>query len=309
MIWFKYLKEAEILSESTVNTNYSYPIARRRLTSVSPFFDIQKDDVLYCNVDGLNIGSKYDSSLSDAIDYNSILVVYEDLAGNYTPVKCGLLNPSTLAFLALKEHKAFEDFDGSYNLYYRTPNLRFVSPVDNGGVDDFQVDSDSLDPVFDIGFILTIYPTQEVNVSDSGYYSFNFMNPNYDWNNGESKTANSKMYLTFRGPNFTIFGDKGPNRGIFNYKIYLANSESKYKKIIQEGQIDCYFDNVDRNEILLNLVDLPEEDFILEVDVTGNKNSKSSDYSIKFNRYFFDKVFYFPIEEEELFFQDGAITR
>jgi len=144
MAWFKYFKSDEIINSATPNYNYSYPYCKRGIAKFTPRDTLSVGFWLFANIKDLNINTYKSSTLQTLQDANSYVVVYEK-GTVLTPVKT-VIEGDYIYFQTAEEHPVATEIQGSYFIYYSTPNLRKINEVDNAGTDDYQV---NLAPVWE----------------------------------------------------------------------------------------------------------------------------------------------------------------
>ena len=144
MAWFKYFKSDEIINSATPNYNYSYPYCKRGIAKFTPRDTLSVGFWLFANIKDLNINTYKSSTLQTLQDANSYIVVYEK-GTVLTPVKT-VIEGDYIYFQTAEEHPVATEIQGSYFIYYATPNLRKINEVDNAGTDDYQV---NLAPVWE----------------------------------------------------------------------------------------------------------------------------------------------------------------
>jgi hypothetical protein len=144
MAWFKYLKSTESINSSTTNSNYSYPYCKRFIGRFTPRDTLEANTWIFANISDININTYKDTSLEDQTDETSYIVTYEK-GDNVHPVET-VIEGDFIHFKTYELHAAAEEITGQYAVYYNTPNLRKINEVDNGGVEDYQV---NLAPVWE----------------------------------------------------------------------------------------------------------------------------------------------------------------
>lgn len=144
MAWFKYFKSTENLDLATPNIAYSYPYCKRFIGRFTPRDTINSGTWIFANISDVNINTYKDTSLEDQTDETSYVVTYEKGENSY-PVET-VIEGNYLYFKTHEIHTAAEEITGQYAVYYNTPNLRKINEVDNGGVEDYQV---NLAPVWE----------------------------------------------------------------------------------------------------------------------------------------------------------------
>ena len=144
MAWFRYFKSNETISSATPNYNYSYPYCKRFINRFTPRDTLEIDTWIFANISDININKYKNISLQDETDQTSYVVTYEK-GENVYPVET-VIESNYLYFKTYEKHTAAEEIIGQYAIYYNTPNLRKINEVDNGGVEDYQV---NLAPVWE----------------------------------------------------------------------------------------------------------------------------------------------------------------
>jgi hypothetical protein len=144
MAWFKYLKSTESINSSTTNSNYSYPYCKRFIGRFTPRDTLEANTWIFASILDININTYKDTSLENQTDETSYVVTYEK-GDNVYPVET-VIEGNYLYFKTHEIHTAAEEIVGQYAVYYNTPNLRKINEVDNGGVEDYQV---NLAPVWE----------------------------------------------------------------------------------------------------------------------------------------------------------------
>lgn len=313
MEWFRYLKSTEEVDLVTTNTNYSYPLTRRQINTITPRDIIKKGDWLSIDIEGMNIGVYYDSSFEKQIDHSSYLVVYS-LNQNYEPVKC-IVNDDVLYFQSARQHPAGTPIAGTYEIYYSSKNIRYVKPVKNGPpiaqysneyeefiLTDFKVftaeTGDYVAPFSEVSEY-----TRTVNVGDDSTYNFSFVNTETYWEDGLALRTRAKMYFTFSGPLVKLYGSKGPDYGQIKLTLTsLSDARSPVSRQLEPIIIDCYSKEEKENVVLFSRAGniLSYKDYAAEVEVLETKNPKSSGNKFKVNYYKFNHNLYVDIKNEEL---------
>lgn len=290
MAWFKYFKSNETISSATPNYNYSYPYCKRFINRFIPRDTLEVNTWIFANISNININKYKDTSLEDQTDETSYLVTYEK-GENVYPVET-VIEGDYLYFKTYEKHTAAEEITGQYAIYYNTPNLRKINEVNNGGVDDYQVNFTS-NPFYASYNSLSLNDYL-VNLDSNSSYNFSFINPITDWNNGLTTKPNSKLYINFTGPKFTLYGTKGPNHGKFRIKFTaLSDSVNTNNSLALDWQtIDLFARFESSNEILFTKVNFEERDYFAEVETLYDKNILSngnivniSSYSFSYNLY------------------------
>lgn len=144
MTWFKYFKSDQTINSATPNYNYSYPYLKRSIAKFTPRDTLSVGFWLFANIKDLNINTYKNSTLQTLEDTNSYVVVYEKGA-TFIPVKT-VIDGDYIYFQTAEEHIVATEIQGSYFIYYSTPNLRKLNEVDNAGIEDYQI---NLAPVWE----------------------------------------------------------------------------------------------------------------------------------------------------------------
>lgn len=309
MTWFRYFKESVVLNENEASTNYSYPLVKRSLPRFVPTDDIPYKSWLTVPVSGLNVGKYMTADLQQEIDHSSYLLVYENVELNvfeFTPIRCFIDN-DILYFQTSSDHPANKPIDNQYSLYYHTKDIHYVDFAQNGPVSEddkaeFQVNKSNLTffgQISDIdGF------TNVVTISSVGRYNFSFVNSGTDWDQGSTAHPGAKMYLSFPGPKFELYGAKGPDFGKIKVKLTgLSNEENPISEIIfSDLVIDCYNANYKENELLFSSVgyNFTFRDYVMEIQVINDKNLSSTGNKFKVNRFRFNYNIYTSFGQEQI---------
>ena len=300
MIWFKYLKSNQGTSSDQENTNYSYPQVKRKIERFKPSIDIAQNAWLSVDVTDLGIDSYLTDSLDEAVDATSYLVVYENTlrVDDFTPVVTKIYD-NVVYFKAAENHESGVFIKKQYSLYYKTPGLQNINPVTNGQTTSYKI-SDSNNP-YNPGSITDSVTSYTINVGDSGYYNFSFINSGIDWENGESNNLDSKVYINFLGPKITVNGSKGPSHGKLSYRIKPVNQkDSTYVVVDDYYVVDCYSTDQSSNIELFSVSNLKKEEYVLEIIVSGEKHPNASDSKIKLSNFVFDFDLGLEISKEYL---------
>lgn len=300
MIWFKYLKSNQGTSSDQENTNYSYPQVKRKIERFKPSIDIAQGAWLSVDVTDLGIDSYLTDSLDEAVDATSYLVVYENTlrVDDFTPVVTKIYD-NVVYFKAAENHESGVFIKKEYSLYYKTPGLQNINPVTNGQTTSYKI-SDSNNP-YNPGSITDSVTSYTINVGDSGYYNFSFINSGIDWENGESNNLDSKVYINFLGPKITVNGSKGPSHGKLSYRIKPVNpKDSTYVVVDDYYVVDCYSTDQSSNTELFSVSNLEKEEYVLEIIVSGEKHPNASDSKVKLSNFVFDFDLGLEISKEYL---------
>lgn len=299
MTWFKYLKSSETTNSSTENTNYSYPYLKRLINNFKPLDTISSSSWVFIDIEDLEIDKYLNSSLQNVNDESSYLVVYESTTSedNFQPVKSIIYN-NILYFQVAEEHISNSNIQKSYAIYYKTPGLRYIKPVNNGNKTSYQLTTQSLGQ-YHCQYSEVDLSSFDVGLNSNSFYNFSF---NSEWENGVSKNSSSFLTLTFTGPNIYIYGDKGSNFGKFKLRIFsLEGENSESPTLVQDWQIiDCYSSNNLLNQILFQKNNLELRDYNLELQVLDDKNILSSNNVVKINSYSFTYNLYLQADIEQI---------
>jgi hypothetical protein len=141
-----------------------------------------------------------------------------------------------------------------------------------------------------------------VDINSNSSYNFSFLDLENSWKNGESLKPLSRLYITFSGPKFVLYGSKGFNFGKFRFRVTgFANYLFQANQLEIDWQtIDCYSPNEISDTILYENYNLNLRDYVLELEVLEDKNVKSSGNRIKVNKYMFTYNVYAQIGNEEI---------
>lgn len=297
MVWFRYLKSTQSLGISSPNENYSYPYLKRAIKKFTPKDTLPVGTWLFFDVSDLGIDNYLSSTLDVTIDSSSYLVVYEHPTNenDYTPVKTVVHN-NILYFQTAATHTANQEISKQYCIYYKTPNLRYVKPVNNGGRNDYQVTSSAL-ASYDVDFSEVNTGSYSVNLESTSFYNFSFVS---GWSDGMSTDQSAKLYLTFSGPSIYLYGSKGPSYGKLKLRIIgLPNSEYPTNNVdVDWIEVDCYQTSNQDNVLIYSKNNLSYRDYNLELQISNSKNILASSNSIKISSYSFSYNPYLEVETE-----------
>jgi len=307
MAWFKYFKLDQSISSATPNYSYSYPYCKRAISKFTPRDTLSADFWLFANIKDLNINTYKSSTLETLEDANSYVVVYEK-GITFNPVKT-VINGDYIYFETAEEHTAVNEIQGSYFVYYATPNLRKLNEVDNAGTNDYQVNLSPPNPY--CGLYSEVSTDQyEVNLNSDSSYNFSFINSMTDWDNGLSNKPGSKLYINFSGPKFTLYGSKGINYGKFRIKFTaLQNAETPAVLALDWQTIDCFSSSFSDNIELFSKLDFEEKDHVAELEVLYEKNIGSRGNNIKISKYSFSYNLYLKVGTELINQIDNSFTK
>jgi len=299
MGWFKYLKSSESLGVSEPNTNYSYPYLKRYISKFTPLDTLSKDSWVYINIEDVSIDKYYNSSLEENSDDTSYLVVYENPKSDsdFNIVR-SVVNNNILYFQTYEDHIGTQEISNQYAIYYKTPGLRYLKKVDNGGVSDYQLTTEELSE-YTADFSDVNLESFTVTTDSDSYYNFSFYN---NWNNGLAGDESSSLTLSFTGPNIFLYGDIGLDFGKFQYRIVsLKNDKNLYNSIdVDWTTIDCYSSDPAQETLILSHSDLSDRDYILELRILSDKNILSSGNKINIKYYTFTYNVYLELDGEQL---------
>jgi len=305
MTWFKYLKDTENINPITRNTSYSYPLCKRSLKKITPKDTLSVGTWLFVDISEININKYYDDQINIQEDETSYIVVYESLSSQvqYTPVESVIVD-NILFFKTAEQHNASEEISKQYSIYYNSKNIRKINSVNNGGQTDYQInllDSPYYSDQSDVDLTtIDVYP------DSSYYYSFSYLN---GWDNGTATAVGAKLYATFTGPNFYLYGNIGKNFGKFRYKL-IGLINKKYMNSSEEiswTTVDCYSSENKYNQLLLQLSNLKYRDYQLYIEVINDKNILSTGNNINISSYSFTYNTY-NIYEDELINPDTVFV-
>jgi len=296
MAWFKYLKSTENVNASTANTAYSYPYCKRFIGRFTPRDTINSGTWIFANRLDININTYKDTSLEDQTDETSYIVTYEK-GDNVYPVET-IIEGDYIHFKTYELHTAAEEITGEYAVYYNTPNLRKINTVNNGGTTGYRVDSVS-NPFY-ASYSSVNTGQYLVGLDSDSSYNFSFINSMTDWDNGLSSKPASKLYMNFTGPNFTLYGAKGPNYGKFRIKFTaLSDNVNTTNSLALDWQtIDSFARTYSDNQQLFAKTDFEERDYFVEIETLYDKNVLSNGNNIKITSYSFSYNLYLKIKNE-----------
>lgn len=297
MTWFKYLKSNEIISPSTQNTNYSYPLCKRQIYQFTPKDTLSINSWIFLDISDYSINEYFDINKNIQYDDTSYLVTYEKLDKIY-PVK-SIIHNKVLYFQTYEEHTADNKIDGIYCLYYNAPNIRKINSINNGGVNDYQINVTSPNPYY--GLYSEINSNKYlVNLSSTSSYNFSFLNSNLSWTNGFTNSIGATCYINFSGPSITIYGNKDYDYGKFKIQLVgLTNKKYPVSAIeLDSFVVDCYSTFSEENVILYENNSLNYRDYNLKLEVISEKNTISKNNKIKLNSFSFNYNTYIDFEKE-----------
>lgn len=308
MSWLKYLKSNETVSSSTVNSNYSYPYCKRVIQAFTPRDDLEVGFWLFCNIKDLNINIYKSSTIQNVEDQTSYIVTYEIL-DEIIPVKT-VINGDYIYFQVAEKHNAAVEVPGSYCIYYSTPNIRKLNPVDNGGIDDYQISLSGLSNPYYGSYSEVDQSDYLVDLSSDSSYNFSFINSTKDWEQGLSSKPGAKLYINFSGPKFSLNGSKGADYGKFKIKFTaLETSKSQSYTALDWQIIDCFSSSSLEAIELFSKEDFEERDYVAELEVMYEKNILSRGNNIKVDSYSFSYNVYLEVGDELLNQVDNVFVK
>lgn len=133
MAWYRYLKYGETTSSTVISNNYQYPNVRRKIVFSNPLDDIDENTWVFVNLNELKIDKIFNSNLELETQNRSFLVVYHTDASDdyvYKPVETMILG-NLLYFSTAEKHFAEKPIQKNYYIYYKTKNIKNISPVTN----------------------------------------------------------------------------------------------------------------------------------------------------------------------------------
>lgn len=141
-----------------------------------------------------------------------------------------------------------------------------------------------------------------VDLNSSSSYNFSFINAISDWDNGLSTKTNSKLYMNFTGPKFTLYGSKGPDYGKFRIKFtVLSKNINTPNYLALDWQIiDSFSSSYKENEVLFNKIDFEEKDYFVELETLNSKNIISTGNNVKISSFSFSYNVYLEIGNEQI---------
>lgn len=307
MSWFKYLKSSEIISQSSINTNYSYPYCKRYISKFIPRDTIPKNFWLFINIKNININKYQTSDINIESDDNSYLVIYEK-DNNFYPVKTIIYN-DVLYFQSYEEHLEKQLISGNYSIYYNTPNLKKVQLITNGSINDYKINV-STNP-FQASYNDVVNEIYSVNLQSESSYNFSFINSNESWKKGVTTIPGSKAYISFTGPSIKIYGSTGPSNGKFRLRVVslpdLIN-QAPAAVAVDWKVIDTYSSSEKDNVIFYQKTDLQDKEYVIEIENLYDKNILSSGTKLQLTSYSFSYNLFLSIEKELLNQVDNSFT-
>ena len=288
MTWFRYLPATANPSISTQDTNYVYPILRRKINIPTLKQDVTKDSWLFVDISDISIDKFINSSLEEETKINSYLVVYESKASddyNFVPVKSHIVG-NRVYFKTAVDHEKDIEIENQYSLYYKTDNIKKIKKVNNGVYEDYISCVDE-----QAEFITASSNIDEtsfdVSSNTSAFYNFSYLNIETDWENGVTKNPGAKLIGTFTGPLFELFCNKGPDLGKFKLRIISLSSDATPEDIVEVDwqEIDLFSENKKENVLVFSKTNLYYKDYIFEIKADYEKNSLSKDGKIEIDHY------------------------
>lgn len=231
-----------------------------------------------------------------------------------TPVVTKIVN-NNIFFKAAKNHEANTLPNGTYSLYYGSDYIKYIgaTPITSNSATSYQyakrdnsvIKSIESSPGYSPYYSATppsidLYGT-EVNKDSVGYYKLAYFNDGTDWVDGTSRKINSKLVANFSGPNIKIYGAVGPGYGKCRIRITTKNqsSEGNEEIALDWYEIDCY-STQEKQTIIFEKNNLGYLDYILELEVTADKNILSTSNQVYVNKITFLKNFYFSLGNQIL---------
>jgi hypothetical protein len=288
MAWFRYIKYGEVTSSSVSSSNYQYPNLRRVIDFPAPSQDIEANTWVFVDISNLGIDKFINTSLSEESQERSYIVVYESRSNNdytFQPVNTNIYQ-NRLFFQTAEKHYKDTEIDKQYSLYYKTKNIKNLSKVDNGDIEEYQ----SVDEInSEFIFFSVAYDDyyNEVQTTDIKKYSLSFLNNNIDWKDYVSQKSGAIAVGSFTGPSLKIYCSKGPEYGIMKLRIIGLSSEATptSEVVVDWQEIDLYDSEYsDNNEVYTN-TGLSYRNYVFEIKSDFEKNILSSDGKIKINKY------------------------
>lgn len=309
MTWFSYKKQGE--------TSFSYPYVKRKISKFTPMDIIAEGTWLFVDVSDLDIDQKVNAQLVKTTDASAYVVVYESSIESSTSVLSyedgttgesnfflpveSVVNNNVLYFKAAEDHLSNEEITFTYAVYYHTPNLRYIAPVESVDSFYYQVTTSAAAP-FDSSFSSVDRSSFEVTLDSTTYYNFSFVNQAFDWDSGLSSTAGAKAYLSFTGPLIELYCSKGPDFGKFRLKIISTGNDATPNSIVNVDWtvIDLYSSSYQENVLVYSIDNLRDGNCSLEIEVLAGKNTLSSGNKVKLNSYQFSYNVELTLGSEEL---------
>lgn len=308
MAWFKYFKSDEIINSATPNYNYSYPYLKREIAKFTPRDTLSAGFWLFANVKDLNINTYKNSTLQSSQDNDSYIVIYEK-GTTFTPVET-VINGDYIYFQTAEEHAIAEEIQGSYFIYYSTPNLRKIETINNAGLQDYQINLVSASNLYNINYSNVNVDQYLVNLNSTSSYNFSFINSMTDWDNGSSSKPGSKLYMNFSGPKFALYGHKGINFGKFKIKFIALENNSQSTVLDLDWQtVDCFSSVQSDNVQLFYKNDFQERDYVAELEILYDKNISARGSNITISSYSFSYNLYLKTGNEIINQIDNSFTK
>jgi hypothetical protein len=251
---------------------------------------------------------------------HSYLVVCESGTDTYdaTPLSTAIVG-NVVYFKSAKNQNNNTISNYEYNLYYGRDYIKYINskPYYDYNIDELktifiQDDQTTINYYTTANNSMTYAPysatpsqinlyQHEVNSSSSDKYLMTFFNDGIDWNSGYSTKEGAKVSVNFDGPNFILTGNKGPDYGIFKYRIIqkAASSDDIESVVINWTEVDCYSFQLSE-QTLVSRNDLDYSEYFLEIETMSEKNTLSYGNNIYIKNLKFLRNFSFIVGEEEL---------
>lgn len=149
-----------------------------------------------------------------------------------------------------------------------------------------------------------------VDLNSDSSYNFSFINAVTNWENGLSNKPNSKIYMNFTGPKFTLYGTKGPDYGKFRIKFTaLSKDINTANYLALDWQtIDLFSSTYKNNEVLFTKTDFEEKDYFAELETLSSKNILSTGNNVQISSYSFSYNLYLEIGKEQINQSNNTFT-
>jgi hypothetical protein len=315
MGWFTFLQASQDATPAILQT----PLRRELIIDniEDPF---NEGDILSIKLNGKKINKKLDGTLTEVIDANSYLVVYEDFTDDsfFEPVK-SLIVDDVLYFKAYEDGGPNIFSTKKYSIYYGLNNINNLEYLGDGIYK--QVIEQDLDPeVFPDSEEGEQEPEPQVGISyilseediefglfrtteNSGKsYQLALYDKGVSWINNKSQKIGAKAFGVFDGPKLYIYGDKGPDFGKFRIRITKVDSDNNFiNTIALDWQtVDCFARDLNEQIIFELTEELGYERYLFEIETILEKNSSSTSNSITIRSYEFIPNYKIQITNEQI---------
>jgi len=285
------------------------------------FPDIEQQ--IYANdwlfVEGTNSGINYLhlDNLSVEEQDHSYLVVCENEGNSYdaTPLSTVIVD-DYIYFKSAKNHESGQILNYQYNLYYGKDYLKYLQSTPA-----YMSDTSEYEYVYiqnsqsTINFFLQGTNSQDIciysgstdsvdfyqtNIDSTSQekYLMNYFNKGIDWLDNKSQKVGAKISANFDGPNCKLIGSKGPNNGVFKYRIFEKVENTETVKI-NWTTVDCFATTPQSTE-LISINNLDYNEYYIEIETLSDKNSLSTGNVVEITELQFLKNYHLSLGEEEI---------